>query len=297
MRVHLVDGTYELFRHYFALPRHEDVRGRDVAAMRGVLSSMLSLLRSGATHVAVATDHVIESFRNQLWPGYKSGDGIEPALLAQIHPLEDALECLGIVVWRLVEYEADDALASAAAVAWSDRSVEQIVLCSPDKDLAQCVQGRRVVQLDRRRDLLFDEEGVVKRFGVPPTSIPDYLALVGDSADGFPGIAGWGPKSSAIVLGRYRTIEAIPDDAARWEVSVRGAGRLARALAAGREAAMLFKDLATLRTCVDVGESAREWAWRGPTPGFRRLCAELRSEALADRAAEIARLHARARRG
>jgi len=288
MRVDVVDGTYELFRHYYALPPHQDESGQDVAAIRGVLSSILSLLGGGATHVGVATDHVIESFRNHLWAGYKTGDGIEPALLAQFHPLEDALEALGVKVWRMTEFEADDALASAAAVAWADPAVEQIRVCSPDKDLAQCVQGRRVVQVDRRREITFDENGVVERFGVKPTSIPDYLALVGDSADGFPGLEGWGPKSASALLARYGTLEAIPEDPGAWEVKVRGAPRLAQVLAVQRERALLFKDLATLRTCADVGESVADWEWRGPTPELDAVCKRLRSAPLAERAREIA---------
>jgi 5'-3' exonuclease len=288
MRIDLVDGTYELFRHYYALPPHQDEDGRDVAAIRGVLSSILSLIGGGATHVGVATDHVIESFRNRMWADYKTSEGIEPALLAQFHPLEDALEVLGITVWRMVEYEADDALASAAAVAWPDPAVEQIRICSPDKDVAQCVQGRRVVQVDRRREITFDESGVVGRFGVKPASIPDYLALVGDSADGFPGLEGWGPKSASALLARYGTLEAIPDDASEWAVKVRGAPRLAHVLASQRERALLFKDLATLRTCADVGESVAEWEWRGPTDELAALCKRLRSAPLAERAREIA---------
>jgi 5'-3' exonuclease len=288
MRVDLVDGTYELFRHFYALPPHQDATGRDVAAIRGVLSSILSLLGSGATHVGVATDHVIESFRNQLWADYKTGDGIEPALLAQFHPLEVALEALGVKVWRMIEFEADDALASAAAVAWADPAVDQIRICSPDKDVAQCVQGRRVVQVDRRREIVFDESGVVERFGVKPGSIPDYLALVGDSADGFPGLQGWGPKSAAALLARYGTVEAIPDDPSAWEVKVRGAPRLANVLASQRERVLLFKDLATLRTCAEVGEAVDEWEWRGPTRELGALCKEFRAEPIAQRAHEIA---------
>ena len=288
MQVDLVDGTYELFRHFFALPPHLDTDGQDVAAIRGVMSSMLSLLGGGATHVGVATDHVIESFRNRLWAGYKTGEGIEPTLLAQFHPLEDALEALGIKVWPMTEFEADDALASAAAVAWANPTVEQIRICSPDKDLAQCVQGQRVVQVDRRRELVFDEQGVTERFGVKPTSIPDYLALVGDSADGFPGLTGWGPKSAAALLAQYGSIETIPDDARAWRVKIRGAPRLASTLAAERDRALLFKDLATLRTCAEVGESVSEWEWRGPTRALEDVCHRLRSEPMAARAREIA---------
>lgn len=286
MRVDLVDGTYELFRHFYALPPHPDTSGKDVAAIRGVLSSILSLLAAGASHLGVATDHVIESFRNRLWPGYKTGEGIDPSLLQQFHPLEDALEALGVKVWRMTEYEADDGLASAAAVAWAEPGVEQIRICSPDKDLAQCVQGTRVVQVDRRREIVFDESGVVGRFGVPPSSIPDYLALVGDSADGFPGLEGWGPKSAAALLAHYRSIEAIPADARAWQVKIRGAPRLAAVLHKRREQALLFKDLATLRTCAEVG-AVHEWEWHGPTRAFDSLCRDLRSEPLAERARDI----------
>lgn len=288
MRVHLIDGTYELFRHFFALPSHADERGTDVAALRGVTGSVLNLLESGATHVGVATDHVIESFRNELYPGYKTGEGIEPALRAQFEPLEEALRALGVAVWPMIELEADDALASAAAVADRDARVEQILICTPDKDLAQCVRDRRVVQVDRRRDLVRDELGVIDKFGVPPASIPDLLALVGDTADGFPGIPGWGMRSAAAVLTRYAHVENIPDDARDWEVSLRGAARLAASLAERRGDAMLFKDLATLRTTAEVG-AVDDWRWRGPTAEFAALCRRLRSDVLARRADEIAR--------
>ncbi len=287
MRVHLIDGTYELFRHYFALPRHLDADGRDVGALRGVLGSVLGLFDAGATHVGVATDHVIESFRNRLWPGYKTGEGIEPALRAQFEPLEEALAAMGIAVWPMVELEADDALASAAEVAARDPRVEQVLICTPDKDLAQCVRGQRVVQVDRRRNVVRDELGVVDKLGVPPASIPDLLALVGDAADGFPGIPGWGLRSAAAVLTCYGHIEHIPASAADWSVKLRGADRLAASLAANREAALLFKDLATLRTTAEVG-TVDDWRWTGPTPGFAALCAHLRSETLAQRASNVA---------
>ena len=288
MQVHLIDGTYELFRHYFAVPRHEDARGVDVGALRGVLSSMLGLLDGGATHVGVATDHVVESFRNALWPGYKTGEGMDPALYAQFAPLEEALAAMGVAVWAMVDFEADDALASSAALADADPRVEQVLICTPDKDLAQCVRDRRVVQVDRRRNLVRDEMGVIDKFGVPPASIPDLLALVGDSADGFPGIPGWGMRSAAAVLSRYGHVEAIPDDVADWDVSLRGAARLATSLAANRQNAMLFKDLATLRSTADVGASIDGWRWHGPTAEFPALCKRLRSENLARRADEIA---------
>ncbi|MBV8582318.1 MAG: flap endonuclease, partial [Candidatus Eremiobacteraeota bacterium] len=208
MVVHLIDGTYELFRHYFAMPSQRDAEGREIAAVRGVLASIRSLFREGATHVGVATDHIIESFRNRMWAGYKTGAGVEPALLAQFPLLEEALEAAGIVVWPMIEFEADDALASAAAIAAADSRVEQVVICTPDKDLAQCVRGKHVVQLNRRARTLIDEAGVVAKFGVPPASIPDYLALVGDAADGYPGLPGWGAKSTAAVLQRFAHIDA-----------------------------------------------------------------------------------------
>jgi len=287
MRVHLIDGTYELFRHYFAVPAHMDQSGSDVGALRGVVGSILNLLESGATHVGVATDHVVESFRNDLYPGYKTGDGIEPALRAQFEPLEEALEALGVAVWPMVELEADDALASAAAVADRDPRVDQVLICTPDKDLAQCVRDRRVVQVDRRRDLTRDEMGVIDKYGVPPASIPDLLALVGDTADGFPGIPGWGMRSAAAVLTRWAHVECIPDDPAAWDLTLRGAARLAENLARQRSDAMLFKDLATLRTTAAVGD-VDAWRWCGPRDSFPALCKRLRSESLARRADEIA---------
>ena len=246
MRVHLIDGTYELFRHHMGLPAAVAADGRSTT--RGVLRSVLDLVEGGATHVGVATDTVIESFRNALWPGYKTGEGIEPALRAQFPLVEEALAALGVTVWGMVEVEADDALATAAARAARDPRVERVVICTPDKDLAQCVVGGRVVQLDRRADAIRDADGVRERFGVPPESIPDYLALVGDSADGFPGLPGWGAKSAATVLARHLHIDAIPDDPADWDVAVRGAARLADSLREGRELAGLFRLLATLRT-------------------------------------------------
>ncbi|HEY8516535.1 MAG TPA: 5'-3' exonuclease H3TH domain-containing protein [Candidatus Binatia bacterium] len=287
MRVHLVDGTYELFRHFYAVPAHAGADGMDVGALRGVLGSVLNLIESGATHVGVATDHVIESFRNELWPGYKTGEGIDPALRAQFEPLEEALVAMGVAVWPMIELEADDALASAAAVADADPRVEQVLICTPDKDLAQCVRDARVVQVDRRRNLVRDEAGVIDKYGVPPASIPDLLALVGDTADGFPGIPGWGARSAAAILTRYGHIEDIPDDPKTWDVSLRGADRLAANLAANRQAAMLFKDLATLRTSADVG-TVDDWRWRGPTEAFPAMCARLKSDMVARRAENIA---------
>ena len=286
MRVHLLDGTYELFRHFYAMPRQQDRTGHEVAAIIGVLGSVLGMLEGGSTHLGVATDHVIESFRNELWAGYKTSAGIEPDLLAQFHPLEDALRAMGVVVWAMEEFEADDALAAAARVAADSRAVEQVIICTPDKDLSQCVKGQRVVQLDRRKRELRDEKGVIARFGVGPASIPDYLALVGDSADGFPGIPGWGEKASGAVLGRYAHLERIPVSHTQWEVAVRGAARLAAALEEHRELAMLFRRLATLRTDVPVG-TVDDLQWRGPTPEFERVAQQLGVPGLWDRARRI----------
>ena len=286
MRVHLLDGTYELFRHFYAMPRQQDRTGHEVAAIIGVLGSVLGMLESDTTHLGVATDHVIESFRNELWAGYKTSAGIEPDLMAQFHPLEGALRTLGVVVWAMEEFEADDALAAAARVAADSRAVEQVIICTPDKDLSQCVRGQRVVQLDRRKRELRDEKGVVARFGVGPASIPDYLALVGDSADGFPGIPGWGEKASGTVLGRYAHLEKIPASHTQWEVAVRGAARLAAALQEHLELAILFRKLATLRTDVPVG-TVDDLRWRGPTPEFERVAQQLGVPGLWDRARRI----------
>jgi len=286
--VHLVDGTYELFRHHFGAPPAQDRAGNPVGALRGVLASILHLLETGATHVGVATDHVVESFRNELWEGYKRGDSIEPELKAQFQPLEDALGALGVVVWPMVEYEADDALASAAARAGEDDQVGRVFVCTPDKDLCQCVREDRIVQFDRRKREVRNAEGVRKRFGVPPESIPDYLALVGDAADGFPGLRGWGAKTAGTVLGRYLKLEAIPRDASVWDVSVRGGKRLARALREGWEEALLFRDLATLRTDVPVFEDVESLRWRGPKPAFETLAEELGAPGLWGRATRAA---------
>jgi len=264
MDVHLVDGTYELFRHYYAVPSVRDAAGREVGAVRGVLASVRGLAREGATHIGVATDHVIESFRNRLWPGYKTGDGIEPALFSQFPLLEAELTAMGVVVWPMVEFEADDALAAAADKAARDRRVGRVIICTPDKDLAQCVRGTRVVQLIRRTRELRDEAGVVKRFGVPPASIPDYLALVGDAADGYPGLPGWGAKSAAAVLARFGHLEAIPPDFRDWHANAASPGRLAETLARERDRALLFRTLATLRTDVPVFERVDELRWTPP---------------------------------
>lgn len=286
MRVHLVDGTYELFRHYFALPPHKTKEGIEVAAVRGVLGSMLLLLEGGATHVGVATDHVVESFRNDLWPGYKTGAGVAPDLFAQFVILEDALTALGIVVWPMVEYEADDALASAAASAAD--AAEQVLICTPDKDLAQCVVGSDIVQLDRRSGKVMDEDAVIQKFGVAPASIPDYLALVGDGADGFPGLPGWGAKSAAAVLSQFSHLEDIPSDAADWKAAPRGAARLAATLIEQQELARLFKDLATLRASLPVLTATEELLWVGPKPEFRNLAGRFGAPALAERAEALA---------
>ncbi len=259
MEVHLVDGTYELFRHYYALPSSRDESGREVAAARGVLASVRAMIRDGATHIAVATDQVIESFRNGLWAGYKTGEGIEPDLLGQFPLVEELLTAAGVVVWPMAEFEADDALASGRRMRSArDARVERVIVCTPDKDLAQCVSGTRVVQLDRRRREIRDEAGVVKKFGVSPESIPDYLALVGDAADGFPGLPGWGPKSSAAVLAKFRHLEAIPPDPRDWHVDAANAGGLARTLAAQREEALLFRRLATLRPDIPLFQDVDE---------------------------------------
>jgi 5'-3' exonuclease len=289
MKVHLLDGTYELFRHFYAMPRQADRDGHEVAAIVGVLGSVVGMLEAGATHVGVATDHVIESFRNELWQGYKTGAGIDPDLWSQFHPLEDALRAMGVVVWAMEEYEADDALASAASRASQDAAVEQVVICTPDKDLSQCVVGDRVVQLDRRKRELRNEAGVVQRFGVGPASIPDYLALVGDTSDGYPGLPGWGEKAAAAVLGRYAHLEAIPADHTTWQCTVRGAARLAAALGQHRDDALLFRRLATLRRDVPVFGAVEELRWRGAADGFETLTQRLNASGLWERVRRLSR--------
>ncbi|MDG2113033.1 MAG: 5'-3' exonuclease H3TH domain-containing protein, partial [Actinomycetota bacterium] len=245
MDVHLIDGTYELFRHYFAVPSRQSSTGVEIGAYRGVLGNVLTLLESGATHVAVATDHVIESFRNDLWPGYKDGSGVELELLVQFGPLEDGLRAMGVAVWPMVEHEADDGMAAGAAMAAADERVEQVLICTVDKDLAQCVGGK-VVQWDRRKDVVLDTAGVREKFGVGPESIADYLGLVGDSADGFPGLPGWGAKSTSTVLDRYVHIEDIPLDVGDWDVTVRSGAKLAATLADQLDLALLFRRIATV---------------------------------------------------
>ncbi|MGA7416416.1 MAG: 5'-3' exonuclease H3TH domain-containing protein [Acidimicrobiales bacterium] len=292
MRVHLVDGTYELFRQFFGQPARAADDGTEVGATYGVVTSVLSMLSGGSTHLGVATDHVIESFRNDMWPGYKDGSGVPEPLKAQFEPLEAALDALGVFVWPMVELEADDALASGAAVAADDPGVDQVVICTPDKDLAQCVVGTSVVQLDRRKDVVTDEDGVWAKFGVAPRSIPDWLALVGDSADGFPGLAGWGKRSAALVLAHYGHLAAVPDDAADWDPgvrqAVRSAPKLAATLSAEREHAELFLSLATLRVDRGLLPDVDALRWRGPTPAFEGVCRHFRAPALVERAEAIA---------
>lgn len=287
MKVHLVDGTYELFRQHFGAARHQTTPS-PMAATIGVLSSTLQLIGDGATHVGVASDHVIESFRNELWAGYKTSEGMDPDLLAQIPVLEGALVAMGVTTWAMDVHEADDALGAAAAVADADERVEQVLIVTPDKDLGQCVRGQRVVQYDRRKGELIDEAGVQAKFGILPESIPDYLALVGDSADGFPGLAGWGAKSAAAVLLRYGHLEDIPDAAGQWDVpGLRGAPNLARTLSTQRELAYLFRKIATVDTSVDVG-AVDDWRWSGPTAMFEEAAEALGAPQLSARANALA---------
>jgi 5'-3' exonuclease len=273
--VYLIDGTYELFRHYYAVPPARDRDGREVGAVRGVLRSLLGMMTVNTTHIGVATDHVIESFRNGLWSGYKTGEGIEPELYAQFPLLEETLTALGVAVWPMVEFEADDALAAAAAKAAADPRVDKVYVCTPDKDLAQSVRGTRVVQMDRRARTIRDEAGVIAKFGVPPGSIPDYLALVGDSSDGYPGLGGWGAKSAAAVLAKYGHIESIPADWKSWGVNAAKPATLAATLIRDRDRALLFRDLATLRTDIDLFDAVDELRWKGPTPAFQPLATRL----------------------
>jgi 5'-3' exonuclease len=295
--VHLLDGTYELFRHFLSPAAALDRSTPEaLRAVRGVTASVLGMLEGGATHLGVATDHVIESFRNARWPGYKTGEGIDPLLYGQFEPLEEALAALGVVVWAMVEFEADDALAAAAVMAAADPRVEQVVICTPDKDLSQCVRGERIVQLDRRTREVRDEAGVWRKFGVGPASIPDWLALVGDSADGYPGLPGWGPRSATALLARYTHLEAIPRRASEWEVSVRGAERLAATLAAQREQALLFRELATLRADAPIGVDVDGLRWTGPRPEFAAWAERLGPPSLLDRATALAARRAGASR-
>ncbi len=284
MEVHIVDGTYELFRHFFAVPSALSEDGKEVGALRGVIGSMLRMIEAGATHIGVATDHVIESFRNEMYAGYKTGDGIDPNLRSQFSPLEDGLEAMGVVVWPMIGQEADDAMAAAALRASEDPDVSRVLICTPDKDLAQSVVGDRIVQLDRRKNLIRDEDGVREKFGVAPESIPDFLGLVGDSADGFPGLAGWGARSAAVVLARYEHLEAIPNNPDDWDVSIRNARKLATTLAEGWEDALLYRDLATLRTDAKVFDSVEELRWRGPRADFEPFAKWMRAPGLWTRA-------------
>ena len=273
MDVHLIDGTYELFRHYYAVPSAIDEEGREVGAVRGVVASVLGMINRHATHLGVATDHVIESFRNRMWRGYKTSAGVPPDLLAQFPLLEEALGALGVVVWPMIEFEADDALAAAAVKSAADEDVDRVFICTPDKDLAQCVRGTRVVQLLRRTNVVLDEPAVLKKFGVSPESIPDYLALVGDSSDGYPGLRGWGAKSTAAVLAKFKHLEDIPQDSREWRVNANSAAALARTFAEQRDLAFLFRDLATLRTEIPVFDSVDDLRWKGPTERFAELAA------------------------
>jgi 5'-3' exonuclease len=290
MRAHLIDGTYELFRqHYGAAGRHASPAPN--AATVGVLASTLALLEDGATHIGVASDHVIESFRNDLWPGYKTSAGMAPELLEQIPLLESALVAMGVTTWPMVTFEADDALAAAAAVAEADARIQQVLIVTADKDLGQCVRGDRVVQLDRRKHEIMDEDAVVAKFGVRPASIPDWLGLVGDTADGFPGLAGWGAKSASAVLARYEHLEAIPSTAAEWDVpGLRGAEKLSRTLQADMEHALLFRRIATVETDVaaDVAiGTVDDWHWSGPTDSFAAVADHLGAPDLVARALRL----------
>ena len=284
MDIYLIDGTYELFRHFYAVPSAKDTGGQEIGAVRGVLGSILSMIEGGATHIGVATDHVIESFRNDLYAGYKTGEGVDPALVSQFPILEEVLESMGVLVWPMIKFEADDALASAAAKAAQDGHVRQVIICTPDKDLSQCVVGSRVVQLDRRRKTLRDEAGVIAKFGVGPSSIPDYLAVVGDSADGYGGVAGWGSKAAAAVLSQYPHLEDIPKDWRHWNPMLRRARPLAESLFSAWEDALLFRTLATLRVDVSVFTSIDDLLWKGPTEGFKRTCERMKAPDLCRRA-------------
>jgi 5'-3' exonuclease len=284
MDVYLIDGTYELFRHFFAVPSSLDKNGQEIGATRGVVASVLSMIDAGATHLGVATDHVVESFRNELYPGYKTSEGVAPELLSQFPLVEEALAALGVVVWPMVEFEADDALASAASKAAQDKRVSRVLICTPDKDLGQSVVGTRVVQLDRRRNTIRDKAGVIEKFGVKPESIPDYLAVVGDSADGYPGIAGWGAKAAASVFSRYPHLEDIPKSVTQWDPAIRRASPLSQSLFNAWDDALLFRRLATLRLDVPVFDSVEDLRWKSPQPNFEAVCQRLRAPDLFRRA-------------
>jgi len=286
MNIHLIDGTYELFRHFYAVPSATNDSGQEIGAVRGVLTSVYSMIEAGATHLGVATDHVVESFRNELYPDYKTSEGVPPELLSQFPILEESLEAMGIVVWPMTYFEADDALASAAARAAKDERVGQVLICTPDKDLAQCVVGSRVVQLDRRRNILRDQAGVLEKFGVKPNSIPDYLAVTGDTADGYPGISGWGPKAAALALSQYAHLEEIPINWQDWHPSIRRARPLAEALFGAWDDALLFRTLATLRLDVPMFDSVDELLWKGPGNEFEGVSERLRAGPLYRRVSE-----------
>ena len=277
MNVHVIDGTYELFRHFFAVPSSKNESGQEIGAVRGVLTSVFSMIEAGATHLGVATDHVVESFRNELFADYKTAEGVAPELLSQFPILEEGLESMGVVVWPMTYFEADDALAAAAAKAAADERVKQVLICTPDKDLAQCVVGNRVVQLDRRRNILRDETGIEEKFGVKPESIPDYLAVTGDTADGYPGISGWGPKAASLALSKYLHLENIPKDWQRWDPSIRRARPLAESLFLAWDEALLYRTLATLRLDVPVFDSIDDLRWNGPRGNFEQSCERLRA--------------------
>ncbi|HJO38643.1 MAG: 5'-3' exonuclease H3TH domain-containing protein [Vicinamibacterales bacterium] len=289
VNVFLIDGTYELFRHFYAVPAAKDADGIEIGAVRGVLGSIVTMLENDVTHLGVATDHVIESFRNELWPGYKTGEGIDPILHAQFHPLEDALTAMGVAVWPMREFEADDGLASATMRAVADERVEQVFICTPDKDLAQCVVGDRVVQFDRRAGVVRNATKVKEKFGVAPESIPDYLALMGDSADGFPGLRGWGAKSAGLVIGRYEHLEAIPEATEGWDVKVRGAAKLAKTLVDHRAEAVKFRELATLRVDAPVFDAVDDLLWAGPRSDFFDRCAKMNASGIYRRVDRLAK--------
>src|SRR5580700_9208464 len=284
MDIYLIDGTYELFRYFYAVPSSKNASGQEIGAVRGVLRSILTMIEGGATHVGVATDHVIESFRNDLYRDYKTGEGVDPELLSQFPILEKALQSMGVLVWPMIEFEADDALASAAEKTAKDKRVRRVIICTPDKDLSQCVVGSRVVQLDRRRESVRDEAGVIAKFGIKPSSIPDYLAVVGDTADGYPGIAGWGSKTAAAVFSQYPHLEDIPKDWSHWDPMIRRARPLAESLFSGWEDALLFRTLATLRVDVPVFTSIDDLLWRGPAEDFKRTCERMKAPDLCRRA-------------
>ncbi len=285
MDVHLIDGTYELFRYFFAVPSAADVNGQEIGAVRGVLGSVLSMIEGGATHVGVATDHVVESFRNDLYTGYKTSQGVPPELLSQFPILEEGLRAMGVVVWPMTYFEADDALASAATNAAQDARVKQVLICTPDKDLAQCVVGTRVLQLDRRRNILRDEAGVVAKFGVRPESIPDYLAVVGDNADGFPGVSGWGSKAAALTFSQYPHLEDIPKDWHAWHPSIRRARPLSESLFHTWDGALLFRTLATLRLDVPVFDTIEDLRWKEVRADFPEFCQRIKAQDLLRRTA------------